>query len=125
MPDRVKGVMMVEGSAPAPPGDQRIPAVTLAVAHGWDCSIAPRRTRALTQSCSWIVRDEALQILSGPGGLGAGMPDGQLTGGFGLLFSNIKFDPDANTPVPGNDGAQQGGVAPIAGLYYSHDLHEP
>jgi long-chain fatty acid transport protein len=48
----------------------------------------------------------------------------QLTGGFGLLFSDIKFDPDANTPVPGNDGGQQGGVAPIAGLFYSHDLHD-
>jgi len=47
----------------------------------------------------------------------------QLTGGFGLIISDIQFDPDGNTPVPGNDGGQQGGVAPIAGLYYSHDLH--
>lgn len=48
----------------------------------------------------------------------------QLAGGFGFVFSDIKFDPDALTPVPGSDGGQQGGVAPIAGLYYSHDLGE-
>jgi long-chain fatty acid transport protein len=48
----------------------------------------------------------------------------QLLGGFGFVVSDIQFDPDALTPVPGNDGGQQGGFAPIAGLFYVHSLSD-
>jgi long-chain fatty acid transport protein len=42
----------------------------------------------------------------------------------GLLYSTIKFDPDADTPIPGNDGGDAGGPAPILGGFYAHSLSE-
>jgi long-chain fatty acid transport protein len=47
-----------------------------------------------------------------------------LLGGFGGVVSDIQFDPNRDTPVPGNDGGQQGGFAPVAGAYYVHSLSE-
>jgi len=43
-----------------------------------------------------------------------------LTGG--ALYSNIKFDADANTPIPGGNGGNAGGPAPMLGQFYLHSL---
>jgi long-chain fatty acid transport protein len=48
----------------------------------------------------------------------------QLLTGFGGVVSDVQFDPDDFTPVPGNDGGQQGSFAPIAGLYYVHSISD-
>mgnify|MGYP000244715396 CR=1 FL=1 len=45
-----------------------------------------------------------------------------LTGG--LVYTDIRFDPDADTPVPGNDGGQAGGPGPIIGGFYVHSLSD-
>ena len=43
----------------------------------------------------------------------------------GLLFGDIKFDPDSDTPYPGSgDGGQQGGPGPVLGLHYSHAIYD-
>jgi long-chain fatty acid transport protein len=49
----------------------------------------------------------------------AGMPrleQTQIMSGAGLLHSDVRFDPDADTPIPGNNGGQAGGNAPILSL---------
>lgn len=43
-----------------------------------------------------------------------------LTGG--VLYSTVKFDPDDNTPIAGNNGGEAGGPAPILGQFYVHSL---
>jgi long-chain fatty acid transport protein len=43
-----------------------------------------------------------------------------LTGG--LLFTNIEFDPAPITPVPGGDGGNAGGFAPLLGGFYTHSI---
>jgi long-chain fatty acid transport protein len=45
-----------------------------------------------------------------------------LTGG--ALYSTVKFDPDNNTPIQGNNGGDAGGPAPILGQFYVHSLTE-
>ncbi|UCE55028.1 MAG: outer membrane protein transport protein [Desulfobacterales bacterium] len=45
-----------------------------------------------------------------------------LTGG--ALYSTVKFDPDDNTPIQGNNGGDAGGPAPILGQFYVHSLTE-
>ena len=37
----------------------------------------------------------------------------ELMGTAGLLYATVKFDPDADTPIPGGDGGDAGGPAPI------------
>lgn len=43
-----------------------------------------------------------------------------LTGG--ALYSNVKFDPDSNTPIQGGNGGDAGGPAPMLGQFYLHSL---
>jgi long-chain fatty acid transport protein len=43
-----------------------------------------------------------------------------LTGG--ALYSNVKFDPDSNTPIPGGNGGDAGSPAPMLGQFYLHSL---
>jgi len=43
-----------------------------------------------------------------------------LTGG--ALYSTVKFDKDANTPIGGGNGGEAGGPAPILGQFYVHSL---
>lgn len=43
---------------------------------------------------------------------------------FGLLGAEIEFDPDPATPVPGNDGGNAGGPAPLLGLFYVRSLSD-
>jgi long-chain fatty acid transport protein len=42
----------------------------------------------------------------------------------GFLYASIEFDPDPSTPVPGNDGGQAGGPAPILAAFYTHSVSE-
>ena len=42
----------------------------------------------------------------------------------GLLYATVKFDPDADTPIPGGDGGDAGGPAPIIGGFYVHSLSD-
>jgi long-chain fatty acid transport protein len=48
----------------------------------------------------------------------------ELMGTGGFLFSTIKFDPDNDTPIPGGDGGEAGGPAPILGGFYVHSLSD-
>jgi long-chain fatty acid transport protein len=48
----------------------------------------------------------------------------ELMGTAGLLNAEVKFDPDANTPVSGGDGGDAGGLAPILGGFYVHSLSD-
>ena len=50
------------------------------------------------------------------------LKESQLMLGGGLVFSTIQFDPDPNTPIPGNDGGDAGGPAPLLAAFYSHSL---
>ena len=43
-----------------------------------------------------------------------------LTGG--ALYSTVKFDRDADTPIDGGNGSDAGGPAPIFGQFYVHSL---
>ncbi len=45
-----------------------------------------------------------------------------LTGGF--IYSTIKFDTDDDTPIPGGNGGDAGGPAPLLGQFYVHSLTE-
>jgi long-chain fatty acid transport protein len=45
-----------------------------------------------------------------------------LTGG--LVYSTIEFDPDPDTPIPGNDGGDAGTIAPLLGAFYVHSLSD-
>jgi long-chain fatty acid transport protein len=42
----------------------------------------------------------------------------------GLLDAAVKFDQDPDTPVPGGDGGDAGGLAPIIGGFYTHSLSD-
>ncbi len=43
------------------------------------------------------------------------LEDNQLMLGAGFLIANVEFDPDPNTPIPGNDGGDAGSAAPLLG----------
>ncbi|MGD9182088.1 MAG: outer membrane protein transport protein [Desulfobacterales bacterium] len=45
-----------------------------------------------------------------------------LTGG--ALYSTVKFDKDADTPIDGGNGGDAGGPAPILGQFYVHSLSD-
>jgi long-chain fatty acid transport protein len=46
----------------------------------------------------------------------------QIMGGLGLGVVDTEFDPDAGTPIPGDDGGDAGGLAPILGSFVTHSL---
>lgn len=46
-----------------------------------------------------------------------------LVGG-GLFFGDIQFDPESETPRPGNDGGNQGSIGPLLGTYYAQSLSD-
>jgi long-chain fatty acid transport protein len=48
----------------------------------------------------------------------------ELMGTGGFLYSTVKFDPDSDTPIPGGDGGDAGGPAPIVGGFYVHSLSD-
>ena len=52
------------------------------------------------------------------------LDDHQALMGLAPGFSTVEFDPDADTPTPGNDGNDQGGLVPISSSSYVHKLSE-
>jgi len=48
----------------------------------------------------------------------------ELMGTAGVLNSTVKFDPAADTPIPGGDGGDAGGPGPIIGGFYAHSLSD-
>ncbi|MEN8691198.1 MAG: outer membrane protein transport protein [Desulfobacterales bacterium] len=48
----------------------------------------------------------------------------ELMGTAGVLNSSVKFDPAADTPIPGGDGGDAGGPGPIIGGFYVHSLSD-
>jgi len=40
----------------------------------------------------------------------------------GFLYADIRFDPDADTPIDGGSGGGSGGFGPILGGFYVHNL---
>lgn len=44
--------------------------------------------------------------------------------GAGFVYFDAQFDPAPDTPVPGGDGGNAGGVGPIAALYYADPAGE-
>ena len=48
----------------------------------------------------------------------------ELMGTGGWLYSTIKFDKDADTPIDGGNGGDAGSMAPIVGGFYVHSLSD-
>jgi len=48
----------------------------------------------------------------------------ELMGTAGLLHATVKFDPDSDTLIPGGDGGDAGGPAPIVGGFFVHSLSD-
>jgi len=48
----------------------------------------------------------------------------ELMGTAGVLKATVKFDPDADTAIPGGNGGNAGGLAPIVGGFYVHSLSD-
>ena len=48
----------------------------------------------------------------------------ELIGTGGFLNATVKFDPDADTPIPGGDGGNAVGPAPILGGFSVHSLSD-
>ena len=48
----------------------------------------------------------------------------ELMGTAGVLKATVKFDPAADTPIPGGDGGDAGGPGPIIGGFYVHSLSD-
>ena len=48
----------------------------------------------------------------------------ELMGTAGVLNATVKFDPAADTPIPGGDGGDAGGPGPIIGGFYVHSLSD-
>ena len=48
----------------------------------------------------------------------------ELMGAAGVLKATVKFDPDSDTPIPGGDGGDAGGLAPIVGGFFVHSLSD-
>jgi len=67
--------------------------------------------------------NDAATALHNPAGM-TRLDSHQLMAAGGLLYAKIEFDPDADTPVPGGDGGNQGGLAPILGSQYVHKLSD-
>ena len=42
----------------------------------------------------------------------------------GLIYSTVKFDPDDDTPISGNNGGDAGGLAPLLSAFYVHSLND-
>lgn len=40
----------------------------------------------------------------------------------GIVATKIKFDPSSNTPIPGSDGGDAGGFAPLMSTAYVHSI---
>jgi long-chain fatty acid transport protein len=50
--------------------------------------------------------------------------ENQFMGSGGLLYADVKFDPAPDTPYPGSDGGSAGGIGPLLGGFYVHNMTE-
>jgi len=48
----------------------------------------------------------------------------QFAAAAGLIYADVKFNPDADTPIPGGDGGSAGGFAPLVGSHYVHSVSD-
>jgi long-chain fatty acid transport protein len=48
----------------------------------------------------------------------------QFSAAAGLIYADVKFDPDSDTPISGGNGGQAGGFAPLIGSHYVHSLSD-
>ena len=69
------------------------------------------------------VASDASTSFHNPAGM-ARIKGKQLMGTGGFIYSTIKFDPDADTPIPGGNGGDAGGPAPVLGGFYVHSLND-
>lgn len=83
----------------------------------------PTRAMGTAGAGAQALADDAATAWYNPAGM-TRIQGHALMGGFGGVVSDIQFDPDALSPVPGNDGGQQGGFGPVIGAYYVHSLSE-
>jgi long-chain fatty acid transport protein len=67
--------------------------------------------------------DDASTVFHNPAGM-TRIKGNAVSLGFGMVVSNAKFDPDSTTPIPGTDGGNAGGPAPLLGSYYVHSLSD-
>lgn len=66
---------------------------------------------------------DASTTLHNPAGMTRIKGQELLIGG-GFLASKVEFDPDRNTPIPGGDGGNAGGPAPLLGAFYVRELND-
>jgi long-chain fatty acid transport protein len=69
-----------------------------------------------------IARD-ASTAFHNPAGM-TRLDDHQFMATAGMFYSDVKFDPDDDTPIPGGSGGNQGGPGPILGAFYTHSLSD-
>ena len=48
----------------------------------------------------------------------------EIMGAGGLFYADVRFDPDSDTPIPGGDGGDAGGLAPLLAGFYVHSLSD-
>lgn len=69
------------------------------------------------------IASDASTALHNPAGM-TRLDEHQLLLGAAPGIAVAEFDPALDTPVPGSDGGNQGGFAPIASASYAHELSE-
>ena len=62
-------------------------------------------------------------LLHNPAGM-TRLEGNQLMLGGGFVVANVEFDPASNTPIPGTDGGNAGGPAPILSAFYTHSVSD-
>ena len=69
------------------------------------------------------VASDASTSFHNPAGM-ARIKGKELMGTGGFIYSTVKFDPDSDTPIPGGNGGDAGGPAPVLGGFYVHSLND-
>jgi long-chain fatty acid transport protein len=69
------------------------------------------------------VASDASTSFHNPAGM-ARIKGKELMGTGGFIYSTVKFDPDADPPIPGGNGGDAGGPAPVLGGFYVHSLND-
>jgi long-chain fatty acid transport protein len=69
------------------------------------------------------VASDASTSFHNPAGM-ARIKGKELMGTGGFIYSTVKFDPDADLPIPGGNGGDAGGPAPVLGGFYVHSLND-
>ncbi|MBW1694795.1 MAG: outer membrane protein transport protein [Deltaproteobacteria bacterium] len=69
------------------------------------------------------VASDASTSFHNPAGM-ARIKGKELMGTGGFIYSTVKFDSDSDTPIPGGNGGDAGGPAPVLGGFYVHSLND-